>query len=62
MVVPLEHGAPAAMAEISLAEPGIPVPYRLPVVGFSFSHERQTTGKRDSLRLILVVFFALTHV
>jgi hypothetical protein len=32
------------VAQISFAESGISVPYRLPVVGLSFSHQRETTG------------------
>jgi hypothetical protein len=59
MVVPLEHGAPPIMAQVSFAEPGIFVPYRLPVAGLSFSYERKTTGERDSLRLIFSGVFSL---
>jgi hypothetical protein len=54
MAVPLEYRAPPIMAQISFAEPGIFVPYRLPVVRLSFSHERKITGERDSLWLIFV--------
>src|SRR3954447_3477918 len=44
------------MAQISSAESGIFVSYRVPVAWLSFSHQGKTAGKRDSLRLIIADF------